>query len=114
MDGLWRPRLGDGAGRHDRLVVGVARPASLATATRCPCQVTASMLNRELVASPVGSADDLAPLSVWQRLLCWTLGSLAASGGTVAIFVKNNGTGAGVLLVVGFAFLLMAVMDRRI
>jgi hypothetical protein len=42
------------------------------------------------------------------------LGGAASAGGTLAVFVKNNGTGAGVLLVVGFAFLLMAVTGRAI
>lgn len=54
------------------------------------------------------------PLTSAQRWLSGIFGIAASAGGVLAIFFKNNSTGAGVLLVVGFAFLLMALTGRAI
>jgi hypothetical protein len=54
------------------------------------------------------------PLSDTQRWLSGILGVLASAGGTAAIFFKNNNAGAAVLLIIGLAFLLMAITARAI
>jgi hypothetical protein len=60
------------------------------------------------------SATGTLSLSYGQRWASAALGIVASGGGVSAIFIKNNGSGAGVLLVVGFVFLLMAVTGRAI
>ena len=70
--------------------------------------------------SPAGNAapppDDppeeefeTAPLSRWERLCAAALGILAGGGGGWAVFSTDNQAGSAVMVIIGAAFLLMAL-----
>jgi len=62
----------------------------------------------------VRSSPEPGFLRVWQRVVLWSLGGIAFTAGTTAVFTTDNGSGAVALLVFSGVALALAVLGDRV